>query len=459
MDPVIAGELLLIAFLVVCSCYFSGVETTMLSLPRQRVHAWSQQPSLMGRAFRKWQEQPNRILTAILIGNNAVNITASVIAAYLAIHMAEANGWSRAWAGTVTSAAVTATIIVFGEIIPKVTARAKAVALAPWIILPICVFEILLSPLTRAVAAALRRLAPRLASAELSTATEEDVKLILEMGRRDGTFAEDETRMIHSIFRFSDKRVREVMVPRTDMVGVEVSMNLDLILDVAIQSGYSRLPVFRGSADNVVGVLYTHDLLSIWRNRDLIVLQDLLRKPVFVPTTMRVDRLLAEFRRGKMHMAVVVDEYGGTAGLVTLEDLVTEIIGDISDEKTGLEDEGPVVRQSDGSFLVDPATPLEEVNSALGLHLAARGEVASLGGYIVDRMGRLPRKGRVFDDAEAALHVMDADERSILKVRVVKREKPLELKPASERKVRKRRERKAPEAPPATETSAPPPPG
>ncbi len=441
------GQLLLIGLLVVCSCYFSGAETTLLSIPRQRVHHWARDNTLLGRAFRRWEDQPNRVLTAILIGNNAVNIAASVVAAYLAIHVAETRGWSRAWTGTVTSAAVTVTIIIFAEIIPKVTARAHALVLGPWLILPLYLFELLLSPLTRLIAAILRKLAPNLASSELSAATEEDVKLILEMGRKEGTFEEDEARMIHSIFRFSDKRVRDVMVPRTDMVGIDVTMNLELVLDVVIQSGHSRLPVYRKTPDHIIGILYTHDLLSIWRNRDLIVLQDLLRKPVFVPETMRVDSLLEEFRRGKMHLAVVVDEYGGTAGMVTLEDLVTEIIGDIRDEKTGLEDEGPIVRQADGSFLVDPTLSLDDVNASIGLHLAPQGDVASLGGYIVARMGHLPRKGRILDDVEAAMHVVDADERSILKVRLVKRTKPLEIKPATGHRVRRRRDRKSTEPP------------
>jgi CBS domain containing-hemolysin-like protein len=193
-------------------------------------------------------------------------------------------------------------------------------------------------------------------------------------------------------------------------------------LDMAIQTGYSRVPMYKGNVDNIVGIIHTRDLLSIWRNQGLIVVQDLLRKPYFVPETMRVDRLLREFRRGKIHMAIVVDEYGGTSGLVTLEDLVEEIIGEIKNEHEP--EDKSIVRQEDGSYVIEAGTPLDEINETLGVHLTPQGEVTTLGGYLTELNGKVPKKGRVQDEYEITSTILEADEKKVIKVKVVKKDVP-----------------------------------
>ena len=283
--------------------------------------------------------------------------------------------------------------------------------------------------------------------------TEEDVKQILEMGHKAGTIQDEEQKMIHSIFKFTDTQVKQVMIPRTDMFCVDIATPLEKLLDQVVQNGYSRVPVYKGSMDRIVGIVHTRDLLSIWKNHDLIVVQDLLRRPYFVPETMRVDRLLREFRRGRFHMAIVVDEYGGTAGLVTMEDLVEEIIGEIKDEHE-TEEEKAITKHSDGSWVIEADVALDEVNEAMGIRLVPKGEVASLGGYLMEVAGKVPRKGRVIEDKEASFKILDAGETSVLKVKAVKRKAPL-IPPAAEAaatapKPRKKRSKSAPvEAPPA----------
>lgn len=191
-----------------------------------------------------------------------------------------------------------------------------------------------------------------------------------------------------------------------------------------VQNGYSRVPAYKGNLDNIVGILHTRDLLSIWTHKELIVVQDILRKPHFLPETMRADRLLREFRRGRFHMAIVVDEYGGTSGLVTLEDLVEEIVGDIQDEHDS-EEEKPILQQPDSSWIVEANLSIDDVNRALGVHFLPKGDVASLGGYLTELVGRVPRKGRVIDDQEAVFTILDSSEKRIQKVKVIKRKTPL----------------------------------
>jgi CBS domain containing-hemolysin-like protein len=213
------------------------------------------------------------------------------------------------------------------------------------------------------------------------------------------------------------------MIPRTEMICVDINTDLDKLVDLIIQNGYSRMPVYTGNVDNIVGIINTRDLLSIWKNRDLIVIRDLLHKPYFAPETMRVDRLLREFQRGKIHMAIVVDEYGGTAGLVTLEDLVEEIVGEIRDEYDV--DEQVLKKNEDGSWVAEAGVSLDEVNDTLGIHLAPKGDVSSLGGYVTEKTGRVPKRDRVVEDKEAVFTVLDANDKKVIRIKIAKREVPL----------------------------------
>jgi magnesium and cobalt exporter, CNNM family len=424
MDDYFFSHFFLLSFLVVFSMFFAAVETSLLSFPRSQLHVQAQRPGPLGMAFKEWQDHPNRILTSILIGTNITNIAATTIAAYMAIHLSDLHGWSRTVTGTVASVAVTVVIIVFGDAIPKLAGRTYSIRASAWLVIPVVLFDRMLSPLTWLLARTVSRLFPGLEGSSVALVTEEDIKHMIDLGQLSGTILEGEKRMIQSIFEFTDTKVGRVMIPRTEMFCVEIHTPLERLLDLVVQNGYSRMPVFKENLDNIVGVLHSRDLLALWRDKDLIVLQDLLRKPYFVPETMRVDRLLQEFRKGKIHMAIVVDEYGGTAGLVTLEDLVEEIIGEIREEYESEEDKA-ISRQEDGSWVVEADLSLDEVNDALGLKLIPKGEVASLGGYLIEAMGKLPKKGRVLEDKEAVFKVLEASEKSVGKVKVTKRKAPL----------------------------------
>ncbi len=418
------SHLVVLAALVLVSMFFSAVETGLLSFPKPMLDSKSRHPSILGRAFKEWQDHPNRILTSILIGNNAVNIAATTLSAYTAVHVAEVLNWNRTAVGSVAFIAVTFILIVFGEVIPKVAARANSIWAATWLVVPIYLFDRILNPFTWLLVHAMGLFLSKVGHPTVSQVTEEDIKHMVEMGREAGTIQEEETDMIHSVLKFTDTKVNEVMIPRTEMFCVDINTNLDRLLDLVVQNGFSRMPVFKGTLDNIVGIVNTRDLISIWKNKELIVLQDLLRKPHFVPETMRVDRLLREFQRDGIHMAVVVDEYGGTAGLVTMEDLVEEIVGEIRDEYDS-EEEKPIAKQEDGSWIVDAGIPLDDVNEATGIYLSSDGDVATFGGYLSKRVGRFPKKGKVIEDREAIYTVLEASDRKIIKVKIVKRETPL----------------------------------
>jgi putative hemolysin len=429
VDTYLLSHLIVLGVLVLTSMFFSAVETSLLSYPRLLLQRRAQEGGLIGSAFKEWHDHPNRILTAILIGNNTVNIAATTLVAYMAIEFADLHHFSRAMAGTAASVSVIFVLVVFGEAIPKVTARSHSTAMGNWLIIPIYVFDRLLTPLTWAFGKFVAFFMPRLGQGSMVQVTEEDVKQLIQLGHDAGTIKDEEQKMIHSIFKFTDTQVKQVMIPRTDMFCVDIAAPFDKLLDLMVQNGYSRVPVYKGSPDKIVGIIHTRDLLSIWKNHELIVVQDLLRKPYFVPESMRVDQLLREFRRGRLHMAIVVDEYGGTAGLVTLEDLVEEIVGEIKDEHEA-EEERAITKQADGSWVIEADVALDEVNEAMGIRLVPKGEVASLGGYLIEAAGKLPRKNRVIEDKEASFKILEASETGVLKVRAVKRKTPLLPPPA-----------------------------
>ena len=423
MDVYLALNLIILTALLLASMVFSAVETSLLSFPKPLLQGYAEKNGLLGRAFKEWQDHPNRILSSILIGNNAVSVGATTLVAYMAVHLSQVNQWSLAVTGVVSSISITFVIVVFCEALPKVIARSASARMATLFVIPIFLFDKLMTPFTWMLVQIFNRLLHRMGPLTVSQVTEEDIKQMMEMGQEAGTIQENEKNMIDSIFKFSDTKVNTVMIPRTEMVCVELNTNLDVLVDQIIQNGYSRMPVYKGSVDNIVGIINTRDLLSIWKNKDLIVIKDLLHKPYFAPETMRVDRLLREFQRGKIHMAVVVDEYGGTAGLVTLEDLVEEIVGEIRDEYDV--DEQVLEKKVDGSWVAEAGVSLDEVNDVLGIHLAPKGDVSSLGGYVTEKTGRVPKKGRVIEDTEAVFSILEASDKKVVRIKIVKRDVPL----------------------------------
>ena len=446
IESYLLSHFIILGVLILGSMFFSAVETSLLSYPRLMLQRRAQEGGLLGAAFKEWQEHPNRILTAILLGNNTINIAATTLVAYMAIYYSDYYHYSRTVAGTIASVGITFVLVIFGEAIPKIAARSHSAAMANLLIVPIFIIDRLLNPVTWTFGKFVAVFFPKLGQASLVQVTEEDVKQLIEMGKKSGTIQEDEQKMIHSIFKFTDTKANEVMIPRTDMFAVDITQPFEKLLDIMVQYGYSRVPAYKGNLDNIVGILHTRDLLSIWQHKELIVIQDLLRKPHFVPASMRADVLLRDFRRGKYHMAIVVDEYGGTAGLVTLEDLVEQIVGQIRDEHDSGEDK-PIAQLIDGSYVVEADMPLDEVNPALGLKLTPKGEVASLGGYVLELAGKVPKKGRVIEDREAVFRIVEANEKSVLRVKVTKRKTPLPIEdetPAVAPKPRKRKPKASP---------------
>ena len=266
-------------------------------------------------------------------------------------------------------------------------------------------------------------------SRNLVTITEEELINLVDASQRAGEIEKDESEMIHSVFEFGETMVREIMVPRVDMLALEVNTPLDTAADSLLQSGFSRVPVYEGQIDNIIGMLYTKDMLQAWRGGDEVSsLNSLLRSARFVPETKKVDELLDEMQAARIHISIVVDEYGGVAGLVTLEDIIEEIFGEIQDEYDGSEEE-LWEEVAPGEYVFDGRTLLVEINEIMEIELPPE-DADTIGGLIFARIGSVPEMGDVLDEAGAVFEVVSLQERRVHKVRAVM--KPLETEELSD---------------------------
>jgi putative hemolysin len=249
----------------------------------------------------------------------------------------------------------------------------------------------------------------------VSTVTEDELKTLVDAGQEEGVFAQDERRMIYSIMQLRDTLAREIMIPRIDILALEVNTPLPEAADAMLNSGHSRVPVFEDTVDNMLGLMYAKDLLRVWREGQIASLRDLLRPAYFVPEAKRVDELLSEMQSQRIHLAVVVDEYGGVAGLVTLEDIVEEVVGEIQDEYDQAE-ELPYHVISESEIMFQGRVDLDDFNEIMGSSLP-KDEADTIGGYIYSRIGRVPDVGDVVQEDELVLTIENVTGRRIRKVR------------------------------------------
>jgi magnesium and cobalt transporter len=243
---------------------------------------------------------------------------------------------------------------------------------------------------------------------------QKEIQQLIDVGEEEGLLSEDEGEMIQSIFSFRDTLAREIMVPRTDAVIVSADTPIEELLQLVIQKGHSRFPVHDGNVDNIIGILHVKDLISCW-SQEHLDLKDILRAPYFIPETKKISHLLRELRDKKSHMAIVIDEYGGTAGLVTIEDIIEEIIGEIHDEHDN--DDNLMIATEEGELLVDARLEIEKLVEHFGLEVP-KGSFESVGGFIISILGRVPQPHETITHAPLEMTIESADARKIHKVRV-----------------------------------------
>lgn len=403
------------AVCILASAFFSGSETALTTLNEAKVHQLIELHGQKATPLRLWLERPNRVLTVILLGNNLVNILASALATEVAGSYFQNSSLGIAVGVT------TFLVLVFGEIVPKTYAKHNSERLA---LAAIHVVRLLLFAFYPVVLllVGISRFIVRLTGGRLSppdfAVTEQDIEFLIGLGRREGVLEVEEEQMLHSVLEFSDTVVREVMVPRTNVTAISVDIDRETLLRSIIDAGYSRVPVYEGSLDNVIGLIHAKDLLRELSNGEQTLdLRALLRPVYYVPETMKISDLLKEFQRRKTHLAVVVDEYGGTAGIVAMEDLIEELVGEIHDEYDV--EENRFRSLGEGHYLADARIPVDELGELLGIRFPENDSYDTLGGFLIQLRGDLPR----VDDRQVwsglEFIVREADERRLLKIEVI----------------------------------------
>ena len=402
-------EYILLVILFILSGFFSGSEVALISVNKFRIKKLAEEGNKNAKIVDKLLENPQRFLTTILVGNNLVNIAAASIATDLAIKT-----FGNLGVGIATGV-VTITILIFGEIIPKNLAISNSEKFSLFVARPLYFFEkiffllsVLLSGVVRIMPSSQRR-TPLL--------TEEEIKTIIEYGAREGVIEKEEKEIIKSVFKFGDTDVKEIMVPRIDIVAIEADKTVEEALDLILKTGHSKIPVYEGNIDNIIGMIYVKDVLQHVKEGKNPKVKDITRKVLFVPESKKIDDLLREMQESKIHMAIVVDEYGGVSGLVTLEDIIEEIVGEIEDEFD--REEKKIIKLSENEAIVDARLSISDVEEALNIKLP-KGEYDTIAGLILDILEKIPNVGEkvVVNDIELTVEKMVG--RRIYRVRIKK---------------------------------------
>jgi putative hemolysin len=320
--------------------------------------------------------------------------------------------------------------LILGELVPEAIGSAYANSLATWLIMPVQLLLLIFRPITAGLLMVSKWLSSLFRSGDLvNIVTEEEIMTMLESGHSGGTIEEEEKDMIFSVLQLNETYASEVMIPRIDIKAVEIDTPLEEARAIFVKTGLSRIPVYEDTIDNIKGVLYAKDLLAYWHNGNkekIKAIRDLLRPAYFVPETKLVDELLKELQSKRVHMAIVVDEYGGTAGIVTIENIIEEIIGDIQDEYDPPE-EAEYTQINEHEYVVDAGIDLDDLNDLLSIELPTD-DSDTLGGFIFSYFGRVPTIGEEIDYAEEHLmmRVESVEGRRIRKVRIIRQDPKLE---------------------------------
>ena len=415
----VAMEVLLLGLLVLLSAFMSGSEVALLGLSKVRRLQLQDEGNPRVAAVEKLMAHPDRFLIAILIGNIVANATAAALFTSFV-----AGVFGAQWAIAVAIGIVAFLLLTFGEVIPKgIAARNPekwALSAAPFVLW----LQTALYPLVFVYEKATRKLfAGRNGDKRSVFRSEEEIKALITVGTEEGVLERKEEDMLHSVIEFGQTTAKEIMVPRIDMTAVAADATLDSVRAFLLDSGFSRVPVYQGTVDNVVGVLYVKDaLLAFLDKRGSMQVRDLMREAYFVPESKKLDDLLSDMREKRVHVAIVIDEFGGTAGMLTLEDVIEEIVGDIFDEYDLRTD--PVRQLDPVTAIVDARTHVADVNDALDLDIPEDQGYDTVAGYVYHELGRLGKEGEVVHGPGFDMVVEKVTNRRILRVRFVKHKPP-----------------------------------
>lgn len=433
MDGVVFQSLWLaigfVGCLILLNGFFAAAEIALISARRSRIQQLAATGDSRAQRVAALQADPDRFLATVQIGVTFVGTLASALGGAAAVRALSPlireipvpgiRAAAEPIALAIVVVVLTYVTLILGELAPKSLALRHAEPLAMWAAGPIDRLARVTFLLVRYLTASNRfilRLLGQKGTDQRPFVSEEEVMHMLREGRAQGVFDQTEQELIHSIFEFTEASVKEVMIPRPRIEAIEVETPIEQALAHIIETGKSRYPVYRNTLDEVLGILYDKDLFRLLAEKKPILLTEILRPAFFAPETTQVSRLLKQMQKRRMPMALVVDEYGGVEGLVTIEDLIEEIVGEIRDEAD--RDQQPVERLRDGSYLVDASISIRDLAEQHDLHFPESPEYETLAGFVLAQLQRIPRGGEIVTHRDWRLTIVDMDGRRIARVKV-----------------------------------------
>lgn len=416
--------LALVALLFFLSAFFSVAETALMSMSRLRIRYLAKRGDAKARLIKYFVGKPDKLLGTILIADNFIDVIAGSLTAYF---IATAVGGHNGLYDLVASFFVAMALVTFGKILPKTIAISNPEQLSLRVIYPMRVLIFLLNPIVRVVTFFSNSFARWLGfrfdtEASSRVLTEDEIRSII--GEQPQGLSKGRRELLYNVFKLGDTRVQEVMIPRTEVTAVDINSPPEEVLKTIHSSGYSRVPVYRNHFDNIIGILYSKDLLSLFSKESSLEgvssldLEKALHTAHFIPDMAKIETVLRQLQRSRVHMAIVVDEFGGVEGIVTIEDILEEIVGEIRDEYD-LEQE-PFRKISPDTYVIEGAMTVKEFNNQLGLHIPETSHYTTIAGFLITLIGRLLKEGDKikFENITFDVEKVKGHRASLIRVRI-----------------------------------------
>ena len=405
-----SSQYIILVICLVLSAFFSSSETALTSLSKIRIRAMVDENKKNAKLLQKILDEPNKLISAILIGNNLVNIGASSLATVIATRIFGSNGVG------IATGILTLLVLIFGEITPKTFARNNCESVSIFVVKPIYLCMIIFTPVIALLNVITGLIFKILGnnSSETQTVTETEFLSMVDVSHEEGVLEVEEREMITNVVDFRNSDAEAIMVPRTDMIAIPDTSTYEEVVEIFKSERFTRLPVYNETNDHIVGILSFKDVMLIDDTNNFKV-SDYMKEPYFTYESKKCSSLFGEMKRESISMAIVLDEYGGTAGIITLQDLIEEIVGDILDETR--DDEEEIVNIDNNEFIVEGSTKLDDVNEALGTEFK-NDDVESIGGYVIALIDRFPENGEIIKDSEADFEIIEIDKNRIDQIKI-----------------------------------------
>jgi len=411
LNSIIYIQVVVLIILIMLSSFFSASETALMSISKIRVRRMVEENVKGANKVKILVDNPSGLLAAILVGNNVVNIASSSLATVIAINIFGSKGVA------ISTVLMTVLILIFGEITPKTLASQNSEQISLKVANPLFIVSTIFKPvviITTTISNFFVKLFGGKTDGNKPFITEDELKTIVDVSEEEGILKSEEKDMIHNVFQFGDLYAKDVMVQRVDMIALDIEESLDNIILLIKEEGYSRIPIYLDNIDNVVGILNVKDIIFMEDTKDFN-LKNYMREITYTYEFRKATELFKDMNKNRQHMVVVLDEYGGTVGIVTIEDLIEEIVGEISDEYDDEEPEIYVVKEDE--YIVDGSVRIEDINELIGTKIESE-DFDSIGGFIIGILDRFPNVNEEINFNNYRFIIEDIDRNRIKKIRI-----------------------------------------